>query len=442
MIEQLKFTLVFLKFSDDPITATFNPGLNIIYGESGVGKSDLVRQLINLPVYSENNYTLISKGVPVPYQVIFQNPDNQIICSTITRELAFSIECNDDDQHNIIECYEQAKALLPATINLDRHPATLSGGEKEILNIVTTISVHPQTLLIDDGLSFLSNRYKTQIINELHNLIKEYGTTVLWFTSEIEDCRFSDQIWELSLSELKQVNSLRTMAYPSRPIQPGKMSLVISDLDFNYDKDRSLFRNFNYKVESCRSFGIEGSNGSGKTTLAKLILGISAVSKGKILLRFADEKDDPSLGFLDQFPERMLGSGTLDIFAAELIKHGILTESRFRQCQRRMTDYQIFWDFLGSKSFHTISWSTLRFTLVFLLTHCQYDILILDEPTFGLGREQRLRMIKYLFDYLYHNHLILISHDHELINCLCDHSINLNSLSVPEVKEVIIDQAV
>ncbi len=441
MTRSLNFQLVFPKFSNKPLRAVFQPGLNIVYGESGTGKSDLIRQLIDLPVKNEINFSLIEKAVPPPFQIILQNPDNQIICSTIARELAFSIECNHDDQQIIQRNFQEACSLLPESINLKRHPSTLSGGEKEILNVITAISAHPKTLLIDDGLSFLSNASKDRVVELLRRLIDESGTIIIWFTSEPGDCRYGDALWRLSLSGFDSIENLAVTVYPERSIQPGNLKLEISSLLFAYNKHETLFNNLNYRIDSCRSFGVVGINGSGKTTLARMILGISTPTEGTINLNFNDGRTTLSTGYLDQFPEHMLGYGTLGDFAVELIRCGMLKENRFHQCQRRMQDYQLSWDLLNNRNFHTISWSTLRIALVFLLTHCDYDIIVLDEPSFGLGRKQRLRLINYLFEYLNSNHLIIISHDHDLINCLCDHSINLNEQLESKVQEVVNDHA-
>ncbi|MFH1852817.1 MAG: ATP-binding cassette domain-containing protein [Candidatus Neomarinimicrobiota bacterium] len=424
VIENLKFTIKFPKFSDQPVTADFGPGIHLIYGESGVGKSDLIRQLVGLPPFNRHNYQLINKSVPGACRVLFQNPDNQIICSTVGRELAFSVECVEQDPKILRDRIARMQTVLPPSIGLNRHPVTLSGGEKEILNLVNAAASAPRVILIDDGLSFLAEHNKAAMAALLRELATDGKAIILWFSSDLNDGRLADTVSELNLAQFRTGVSLRDPGYPHQPLRPGKLTLTIGNLHFGYDH-QTLFDNYCRTLTGCRSLGINGRNGSGKTTLAKLLTGVYHGSRGRLSLTI-DDIDQPLIGYLDQFPERMIGSASLDDFVAGLVRNSFIAAGNLRQCCRRLQEYQINWDLIRRRNAGAISWSTLRFTLVLLLAHCHYDLLILDEPTFGLGGEQRRRLIGFLQEYLQQKHLILISHDPELIDCLCDRTIDLN----------------
>lgn len=424
MIDQHFFTLQFPKFSSRKVNYRIKTGLHVIYGESGVGKSDLIRHMLGSKSRGQQNYRVISKNLPSDIQIIFQNPDNQIVCATIARELAFSIECNLDDSDLIHHQYKHTKKLLPFAVDVNRHPATLSGGEQELLNIVNALSTRPDLLLIDDGMSFLSDDYKLKIVKITQDAIRESNSTVIWFSSEASDAKFGETVWKLSLNEFMPVNQLPQVDYPQKIDNSGQLSVNVVNLIFKYN-NVEIFRNFNFKTEGCRSFGIEGSNGCGKTTLAQIILGMIRPQSGSVKLAIGHLSKRPLIGYLDQFPERMLGMHTLTTFAGELIDNGFLLPERFDQARRRMPEFQLAWDYLSNRDVSTISWSTLRFVLIILLTHCRYELLVLDEPTFGLGQNQRLKLIAYLQEYLNRNYLILISHDQSLISSLCDASISL-----------------
>jgi ATPase subunit of ABC transporter with duplicated ATPase domains len=64
--------------------------------------------------------------------------------------------------------------------------------------------------------------------------------------------------------------------------------------------------------------------------------------------------------------------------------------------------------------------------LVIWLLNCEYDLVILDEPTFGLGRKQVINLARYLELYLKTKHLIIISHDIEFIQSFCDQTLDLD----------------
>ncbi len=439
MTENIKFTLVFPKFSDDPIRASFSSGINIVYGESGVGKSDLIRQLLKLPPLGDCNFLLISKSLPDSIQVVFQNPDNQIVASTISRELAFAVECVENNPAIIKEKITDALKMLPESIKVDRHPATLSGGEKEILNITNAIAASPKAILIDDGLSFLSSEWKIMIVAELNKLARANGTIIIWFTSEINDCQFAADTWELDLSNFRRITPPKFIDQESGTVKPGKLEVDIADLNYGYESSSTVFQKYSASYSGVRSLGIEGLNGSGKTTLAKLLIGMVKRQSGRCTLKLPNLDRPPTIGYLDQFPERMFNSGTLDNLASDLMQAGLLDPDRFMQCKRRMPDFQVKWELLGTKSVATISWSALRFGLIFLLAHCNYDILVLDEPTFGLGQEQRARLAKFIKEYLNNNYMILVSHDRKIIDAVCDGIITLEGKQFSHKKESVLD---
>ncbi len=429
MTNNLKFTLEFPRFDVEPVMAVFAAGLHVIYGESGVGKSNLVRELVGLKGYGKNNYCLISKSVPQPVYSLFQNPDNQILCSTVERELAFTLECQLADSDTISASLEQLKKMLPEPIDDFRHPATLSGGEKEILNLVVALALRPRVLIIDNALSFLSSEVKMAVIEQLLRSRKLENSIILWFTSEYNDLEFGLTKWNLTLANLETVKRVHPTVESKITFPRGQLSLTCANISSGFTPNKKVFANLDFTHSGFRSLGIQGSNGCGKTTLAKIILGILTPENGFTELMFNKIDRKPLVGYLDQFPERLIGYGTIDRFARLMIDHGLLEPARYRQCQRRALEYQIQWELLSVQEVATISWSTLRFLLVLLFTHCRYNVLILDEPTFGLGQDQRRKLIYYLGEYLQNGHLILISHDYSFIDQVCDQKLDLDAVN-------------
>ena len=68
-----------------------------------------------------------------------------------------------------------------------------------------------------------------------------------------------------------------------------------SDINFLYNENVSIIKDFNFEVETGDFLAILGPNGSGKSTLAKLVLGLEKVSSGDILvndLSIKEKKND------------------------------------------------------------------------------------------------------------------------------------------------------
>jgi len=76
---------------------SFTYGINVIYGESGVEKSELIKCLSGDGCIKSDKFNIKDISLIDGIQVIQQNPDMQIISNTIENELAFNFECNSND---------------------------------------------------------------------------------------------------------------------------------------------------------------------------------------------------------------------------------------------------------------------------------------------------------------------------------------------------------
>ena len=427
MTNQLQFNMTFPKFCFDR-SFTFESGLHVIYGESGSGKSALINQILELEKGQEY-FHLTNINRPEEFQKVFQNPDTQIISSTLGGELAFSLECRSNDQEYISTKLASLKEKLFFECAEHRHPATLSGGEKEMLNIVTAFSVNPQLLLIDDGLSFLNVNGKQNMLGYIHNQIVETNCIVLWLTSDCNDLQFGKTQWELSLSSFNEWNgNISPLPAVEHKSQSNEITIACHDLFFSYNGDRDLFNAFNMKIDDFRALGITGSNGCGKTTLAKLLLHIERSESGSITLTKAGEK--AAMAYLEQFPEKMIGADSLDTFVQRLVMAGKLDKYKINHAVKNLKNCQLEWEQIRYKTALDLPWSTLRVVLTIWLLNSEYDLLILDEPTFGLGRQQVLTLTHHLRLYLKNKNLIIISHDTEFIYTFCDRVFDMDQSTI------------
>jgi len=417
---------------------SFPPGLHVIYGESGSGKSQFIYSLSGLKDEQESNFTFTNLVIPRSFQIVFQNPENQILSYTLESELAFASECQTIHSQDLQEKLALLKSHLPFINNWDRHPETLSGGQMEMLNLVTAFSTKPRLVFIDDGLSFLNDDSKKNWVNWIRNKISR-GKIVLWFTSDPTDLAFGDTKWELSLSGFQSLDKIPELNRYRFQHPQGDLSIKFNDLLFSYSKsDYPVINNWNCDITQARSIGLVGKNGKGKTTLSKLITRLILPEKGDIQIQL--KKKVPQIAALDQFPERMLGADTLDSLVSDLVVNQKMNLLLVNKCINRLYKYQINWEIIKDQSALDIPWSTLRLALIIILCHCEYDVLILDEPTFGLGWEQKLSLSRFLQKILINKHLILISHDKVFVSDHCDYIYDIDTQIVKQNKTVLISE--
>ena len=119
MIDSVSFILNFHKFSNLNHIA-FHPGLHVIYGESGCGKSQFVRSLAGYKTHSESNFLFSDISIPESIQIVFQNPENQILAHTLESELAFAPECLSLIPNVLQKKLKNLKSQLPFIHNWDR----------------------------------------------------------------------------------------------------------------------------------------------------------------------------------------------------------------------------------------------------------------------------------------------------------------------------------
>lgn len=435
MTNSVSFQLDFHKFGRSE-SIDLPPGLHVVYGESGCGKSQIIRSLASVSGEMSTHFTLLKHHIPDAVQIVFQNPENQILSHTLESELAFGLECKSTNSNWLQSGLTELKSNLPFIANWGRHPVSLSGGEMEMLNLVTAMSTDPNLILIDDGLSFLDTKTKIQWVNWIRGKISK-EKTVIWFTSDISDINFGDTKWSLSLSGIKQFETHQHTESYQYKTNGGELGLELLNLHFSYgDEESALIQNWHCNIANARAIGLTGKNGKGKTTLSQLITGFLQPESGAVRLHM--NGSPVTVATLDQFPERMLGPDSLGIFISELIRHQKMNQRLLNKCINRLNSYQINWGLVKDQPALDIPWSTLRMALIIILAHCEYEVLILDEPTFGLGWEQKLILSRFFQEILHQKHLILISHDSDFIHAHCDQIYNLDSQIVKQNSSLLI----
>tara|TARA_Y100001970_G_scaffold59536_2_gene75747 strand:- start:1356 stop:2690 length:1335 start_codon:yes stop_codon:yes gene_type:complete len=432
MIE-ISGTIHFKKFKSNKQMYSFIKGINIIYGESGSGKSLLLDFLQGKDIKKKdlNFYIEMDKCGLQTYRV-YQNPDHQIIASTIGNEITFSGECIQLEPNELKNILDNGLEFLPEYINPDMNPGYLSGGEKEQLNLITALQSNREVILIDDGLSFLSDENKKDYVNTIRECAEKSNAIIIWATSLKEDLEYGDAKWEMTLNSLNQITTFIPSKYDNIIIPKGLLCLSIEGLVFKYQNSRNIFNNYSLKISNVRSLGLVGDNGSGKTTLAGLLFYDLEPSDGKVNVS-VDIDYKPTIGYVDQFPENLILLKTVNEFFIDLKNNEIFDEdldNTFKKCLKR---FGIQWEQIEDKKAIDLPWALLRIFLIVLFTHCRFKILILDEPTFGLGWNQKKKLRLYLSECMRHYHMIIVSHDRDFIINTCDQVVDLDTKNYEKV---------
>lgn len=174
----------------------------VVLGHNGSGKSTIAKLIIGLLEPKTGDITV--DGIHLDEEhlydvrekvgIVFQNPDNQFIGSTVRDDIAFGLEnlcVPTEDMEDIIETYAKKVNM---TEFLDHEPTKLSGGQKQRVAIAGILAMHPSIIILDEATSMLDPRGKIEINNLVHELNKTQNMTILSITHDIEEAAFSDYV--------------------------------------------------------------------------------------------------------------------------------------------------------------------------------------------------------------------------------------------------------
>ena len=208
-----------LKFSYDKKNTIFS-GLSFnveegeyvsLIGHNGSGKSTLAKLIIGLlevkegtieifgNILNEENVYEVRKNVGI----IFQNPDNQFIGSTVEDDIAFGLENNLVPQNKMNEIILEYATKVGMEEFLKNEPTNLSGGQKQRVAIAGVLAMKPKLLIMDESTSMLDPKGKKEIRDLIIKLRKEDPSlTVLSITHDIEEAYLSSRVIVLNKGEV------------------------------------------------------------------------------------------------------------------------------------------------------------------------------------------------------------------------------------------------
>ena len=176
-----------------------------ILGHNGSGKSTIAKLLMGL--LEKKSGDIIVGGIPLSEEtlsqvrnqmgIVFQNPDNQFIGSTVRDDIAFGLENNCVDPALMDDIIEYAKKVNMYEF-LDHEPTKLSGGQKQRVAIAGILAMSPSIIILDEATSMLDPRGKNEINALVHQLNKDKNMTILSITHDIEEAALSDYVILLS----------------------------------------------------------------------------------------------------------------------------------------------------------------------------------------------------------------------------------------------------
>ncbi len=165
-------------------------GTTILMGDNGTGKTTLARIIAGLQSYEKGEFLLHGKPCDRKERIretgiVLQNADHQLHMRTALEEVCTSLEIMNIAKH---ELQERAHGFLQdfGLAHLaDRHPQSLSGGEKQRLVVACALAKNPKILLLDEPTSGLDGTNMQRLVAVLKRC-EEQGMCILLITHDLE----------------------------------------------------------------------------------------------------------------------------------------------------------------------------------------------------------------------------------------------------------------
>lgn len=175
----------------------------VILGRNGSGKSTFSRLLNALLIPQKGTVFVMGKDTANEDNVwnirstagmVFQNPDNQIIATTVEEDVAFGPENLGVEPNEIRKRVDDALATVGISEFKKNAPHLLSGGQKQRVAIAGILAMKPECIILDEATSMLDPIGRKEVINVLRKLNKEENITIIHITHHMDEAALANRL--------------------------------------------------------------------------------------------------------------------------------------------------------------------------------------------------------------------------------------------------------
>ena len=179
-----------------------------ILGHNGSGKSTLSKLIIGLLKKETGTIKVMDKllqdneyEIREHIGIVFQNPDNQFVGSTVKDDIAFGLENKRMPRSEMIERIEKYASMVNMKDFLNKEPHNLSGGEKQRVAIAGVLAMDTDIIILDEATSMLDPKGKNEVIETIKRL-SDGEKTIITITHDLSEAVLSDRLIVLNKGEI------------------------------------------------------------------------------------------------------------------------------------------------------------------------------------------------------------------------------------------------
>ena len=484
-IEKLTFTYPDRnKPALEEISLTIHKGEFLaVCGQSGSGKTTLLRNLKpaltpagrrtgTIRYEGRKLESLSQKEQAGMIGYVMQNPDNQIVTDKVWHELAFGLESLGTDQNTIRLRVAEMASFFGIESWFHRGVHTLSGGQKQLLNLAAVMVMQPQVLILDEPVSQLDPIAAGDFIETVIRINRELGTTVIISEHRLDEIiPAADRVLVMAKGRAAAIGDpaevctgLFEMKHPmfqSMPV-PAQIAAMSSEYDggrsvfpltvragrrwidevladyplsvvrlpetvqserdaavemknmwFAYNKDEYVIRGLDLKIYPGEILAVLGGNGTGKTTLLGVLSGINRCRRGRM-------KNTLRTSMLPQNPQTLFTEDTVYKELEVMRKDMGDSSDESHDAVMRIAEQVYIENILDSHPYDISGGEQQRAALAKVLL-TEPELLLLDEPTKGMDNSFKEKLASILRRLKKDGMtIVMVSHDVEFCGANAD----------------------
>lgn len=409
--------------------------------------------------------------------LVSQDPDNQIVMDEVMQEIVFGLENLGYSSFEMRKRVAEMVHFFGLQDLLKEKPSELSGGQKQMLNLLSVLLLKPKVLLLDEPTSQLDPVAAKDLITMLTRLNEEMGMTIVLVEHRLEELlAVADQVIMLEQGKVNYQGQSRDVIqsiYANQDQQfipyipsiarlymeaeknvvkehipltvkesrlwmanhslflknkqeinrshenhKGDRLIMLKDIYFQYDKQTAfILKKLSLSIQKGEFFSLVGGNGSGKTTVLKACLGMIKPQRGsaRLLNKEASKLTGKELsGHIAYLPQHPRTYFIQDTVEKEMWE--TIHIQKIDNGAEKITEMLHLFGISHLRHRHPYDCSggEMQKAALACMLLSQPEILFVDEPTKGLDPLSKLQFAKVL-QQLHRSGLtiVMVTHDIE-----------------------------
>ena len=341
---------------------------------------------------------------------VMQDPSAQIVCDTVWHELAFGLENIGMPQDQMRRRVAEVAHFFGIEPWIRSSTESLSGGQKQLVNLAAVLALRPRLLLLDEPTAQLDPNAVKQFVFLLSRVNRELGITVVMATHSPEDVeahasqfvRLDNAVAAAPREQAARVLAPRRADRAAR-LAGGETAIGVRGLHYRFERKLSwVLRGIDLDIVQGSIHAIVGGNGCGKTTLLRCIAGVLKPQRGSMKNRLAG-----SQALLPQDPKALL---VCDSVMEELMEWS--GRCGYDHAQAMEAAHWFGLDELFDSHPYDLSGGQQQKLALAKLLLAKPRLLLLDEPTKGLDPYSSAGLSRIICDLADRGTtIVLVTHD-------------------------------